>query len=493
LDRDSLLVFCIEQHDALTVEYDHGVRRLRQSLSHEVSYDRSQTLADAHTKFVREARNYRYLLESCLSAPSSGSKSVTVKSVLELVASIDWLFVLYEASDVLHNGIDVAGMRIDTSFIPEVFYSSAQEKHGSQFEREMADSTLGVGLDSEDRVTSTSSGNDMKALDGAFFRDTGFSFSHLSQTLGVLSCWQTARGEKDLFLSYRASPADIARVLLETIETLSPEEARRLIGFTTLDPAQVRRLLGKAVDESDVPVWDHNKRGSRYAIRPLIPLDDGTLAWGASAADRALRIWTMSIANGYMPADFSWQNVKEGIRTIKSGLERQLEVRASEVCARITSHVVHGMDFKDRFPKEQFDDVGDFDALAYLPQSNRWLIVECKYNQPAFCLKDARRLRERIFGSEADRGQFAKIERRRDFLNRNLNRLRELLGWSAPETGEGANISEIYVSRDIYWWMRNTPYEVPTHFVRIDALETWLRSNGFFASPSHGIEGSDGD
>ena len=34
---------------------------------------------------------------------------------------------------------------------------------------------------------------------------------------------------------------------------------------------------------------------------------------------------------------------------------------------------------------------------------------------------------------------------------------------------------------DIYWWMRNPPFVVPTHFVRIDALDGWLRSNNFMA------------
>jgi hypothetical protein len=63
LDRNSLLVFCIEQHDALTVEYRRTVCRIRQRVAHEVSYDRSQALADAHDEYIREARNYRYLLE----------------------------------------------------------------------------------------------------------------------------------------------------------------------------------------------------------------------------------------------------------------------------------------------------------------------------------------------------------------------------------------------------------------------------------------------
>jgi hypothetical protein len=88
-------------------------------------------------------------------------------------------------------------------------------------------------------------------------------------------------------------------------------------------------------------------------------------------------------------------------------------------------------------------------------------------------------IRDRIFGISPDRGQFSKIERRREFLSSNLDRLRTLLGWPAPPIELPASVCEIYVSRDIYWWMRNPPYEVSTHFIRIDAFDGWLRAQGF--------------
>jgi hypothetical protein len=168
--------------------------------------------------------------------------------------------------------------------------------------------------------------------------------------------------------------------------------------------------------------------------------------------------------------------VKECVRTIKERLEKQLEVQAFKVCSRTATYVLHGIDFKYRFPNEQFDDVGDFDVLAYWPDSNRWISVECKYNQPPFCLKDARRLRERIFGADNNRGQFGKIEKRRTFLQEHFNRLRALLGWPVSSGNYAPMFTEVYVSRDIYWWMRNPPYDVPTSFVRIDGLDGWLRT-----------------
>jgi hypothetical protein len=162
-------------------------------------------------------------------------------------------------------------------------------------------------------------------------------------------------------------------------------------------------------------------------------------------------------------------------------LDDELEVMAHAIVQRRTPCTVRGIDFMRRFPKENFEDVGDYDVLAFWPETNLWLVIECKYNQPAFCLKDARRLRDRIFGTSHDRAQFAKIERRRAFLAKNFRYLRTLLAWPAPPEVIGERFSEVYVSREIYWWMRNPPYDVPTQFVRVDVLDHWLRQESLLA------------
>ncbi|EOX7976937.1 hypothetical protein ACPV1B_005304, partial [Escherichia coli] len=135
------------------------------------------------------------------------------------------------------------------------------------------------------------------------------------------------------------------------------------------------------------------------------------------------------------------------------------------------------IDFFRRFREEKFDDVGDFDVFAYWPESNLLVTVECKYNQPPFTMKDSRRLRDRIFGkAENDRaGQFSRILDRRKFLETHRSRLLELLQWPQPESVPLRNI-ELYVSRDVYYWMVHPPYPVPTQFVRVDTLDTWIKT-----------------
>lgn len=476
LDRESLLRHCVDQYDALTASYDRDEFRIKQSLRHQVDYDREQSLAEAHEKFVRESRNYRYLLESALVLTSPQPTPVRAETVLSIHAMVDWLLVLYGASDVLHNGIDVGGLRVDDQYVPEVFYSGVHDAQKEVFGREMAALRLGVNVAEEDNLTTALPTEAYLAvLDTAFPKDHQFTYSQMLQVLSTLILWVSAGGAQELACGYVSDRQTIADRAVAAHPDLPLDAALAVIEFLLMKPEQAWRLIGKDVAEDDVPVWEHSKRGSRHTIRPLIELPDGRMLWGAAAVERAKHIWTGSISAGYLPADYPWPAVRAAVGQLKKELEDRLEDRAYEVCSRVMPHAIKGIDFKDRFPKQQFPDIGDFDVLAYRPEENLWLTAECKYNQPAFCLKDTRRLRDRIFGGGSERGQLWKIARRRDFLIQNADQLPTLLGWPAP-ANKPFSLTELYVSKDMHFWLRFPPYEVPTHFVPIDTLDAWLRS-----------------
>lgn len=477
LDRESLLQFCIEQYDALIATYNRDELRIKQSLRHEVDYDREHSLAEAHEKFVRESKNYRYLLESAVVLTSLQASPVRAETVLSILAMVDWLFVLYGASDVLHNGIDVGGLRVDHQYVPEVFYSEGRRAQEEVFGREMAALRLGVNVAEEDKVTTALSMEAYTALlDAAFAKDLRFTYSHMLQVLSTLTLWVSVGGVQELSCGYVSDRQAIAERAVAAHPGLPFDAALAVIEFLLLAPEQAWLLIGKGVVEDDVPVWEHSKRGSRHTIRPLIELPGGRVLWGAAAVERANRIWNGSISAGYLPADYPWPAVCAAVGQLKKELEDGLEDRAYEVCARAMPYAIKGINFKDRFPKQEFPNVGDYDVLAYRPEENQWLTIECKYNQPAFCLKDTRRLRDRIFGGGSELGQLRKIEGRRDFLILNADTLRTLLGWPAPAE-KPISLTELYVSKDMHFWLRFPPYEVPTRFVQIDTLDAWLRSD----------------
>lgn len=469
---------CIEQHEALLTSERHRVMRVSQSLRHEVDYDRHEAVAEARKEFGAIARHYRYLLEKVLSAPQhTGQLSVDASLLRELVGLIDWYMVLAGASDILHNGVDVGGVEIDDSYIPEVFYSADLETREAAFEHQYSRSRLGIGVTASDAVK----GDLAKELENpelrqAFHKDIGFELKHLLQSLVILSQPVRHGLVTEPALSHAASRQAIREVILQSIEGVSSEACETIIQFLTLSATDIRRLPGRDVDENDVPFWEHSKRLHRYAIRPLVP-DDGLLRWGAEQASRALNIWTRSVVDGYLPAEFPWPEVEREVRTIKERIEKQLEVRTEEVFQRFTPFVMRGVDFFKKFKKEGFADVGDFDVLAYWPTTNTLAVAECKYNQPPFSVKDSRRLRDRIFGqNETDRaGQFSRIARRRAFVKDHRARMLELLKWPPAATAESRDV-EMYISRDVHWWMVHPPYPVPTDFVRVDSLDDWLKN-----------------
>lgn len=476
---DAIVDSCIKQHDALLFRERSLVQRVQQSLQHEVDYDRLEAIAEARKDFGEPAKHYRYILEKVISSDQIfGTKLIDDVDLREMIGLVDWFMVLAGASDTLHNGIDVGGVIIDESYIPQVFYADDWEIREKKFSRESAKIKLGLDDNKNDSVE----GNAVEHLDGnalrdAFRQDLGFELMHMLQSLLVLSQPVCHGLLSDLSFSYSSTPEKICDLIEDAIkDEVSKEEISKIVDFLTLESTQIRRLAGRESIESDVPFWEHSKRVFRYAIRPLVPRG-GCVIWGAEQASRSMNIWMSAVRDGYLPCELSCPNIDREIKNVKKKIEKDLEIAATGVCARYTPYVEMGVDFYRRFRKEGFEDIGDFDVLAYWPEENVLVSVECKYNQPPYSFKDSRRLRDKIFGkNESDRnGHVFKILRRNQFLEAHRSKLISLLGWPEPCSNEISTI-DLYVSLDTYWWMVHPPYDVEIEFVRVEALDLKLKS-----------------
>lgn len=474
-DKRKLVRALIEQHDGLLATERNRIERAKMSLAHAVEYDRHEAIENARKDYGDISRHYRYLLEKTVSSVITGNEDVTDETVRELGALVDWYMVLTGASDVLHNGIDVGGVVINSSYIPDVYYSGNHDERNSEFIRHSSNFRLGIGVNHDDAVEGASRELlSAEKLKTAFLADTGFELESLLVVLVVLAQPVRSGLGTEPSLSYSLTAEKLAQILTENVDRLELAEAVNIVEFLTLSETGILQLGERDIIEAEVPYWERSKRAHRYAIRPLIR-DGDELRWGAEVASRALNIWTAAVRDGYLPADFKWKNVDPLIRAIKEDIERQLEHRAEEIFLRYTSYVIRGIDFYQRFPEERFDDVGDYDVFAYWPETNLVMIVECKYNKPPYTIKDGRRLRDTIFGRSQDdrRGQLMKMVRRRKFLENSRSRLLQLLNWPLVDNIEIKNM-ELYVCRDVFFSMFSPPYPVPTHFVRIVELDTWI-------------------
>lgn len=477
LSREMLAKACVEQHDGLLLARRIRETRVHQSRVHQVDYDRLEALSEARKEFESTARNYRYLLEKTVNSTTSGQEQITPRLLRELIGLVDWYMVLAGASDVLHNQVDVGGVDINDQFVPEVFYSETWREREEGYAHELARIRLGDGIKNADSVEGAAAELLVsKELQKAARTDVGFELQKLLQALTVLAQPVRHGLADELALFYLAEPDRLAHAIVQGFEGIAPAEAAAIVSFLTLSGPDIKRLPGKAIDESDVPFWEHSKRIHRYTIRPLVPVGK-QVVWGAEHASRSQLIWLSAVRDGVLPADFRWPNVQAVVRSIKKSIEDALEDRAEEILKRHTPYVEGGVDFFRRFRKEGFADVGDYDVLAYWPAKNTVLYAECKYNQTAHSIKDSRRLRDRMFGmSDVDRdGQYSRIHDRRAFLTKNRNRIFELLKWPKPAQVPPRDV-EVYVSRELHYWMVHPPYEVPTKFIRVDALDAWVNN-----------------
>lgn len=477
LDREMLAIACVEQHDGLLLARRLRETRVHQSRLHEVDYDRLEALSEARKEFESTARNYRYLLEKTVNSTSTGQERISPQLLRELIGLVDWYMVLAGASDVLHNQVDVGGVDIDDHFVPDVFYSGTWQEREGEYARELARIRLGEGIKNADLVGGAAGELLVnEELQKAFRTDLGFELQKLLQALTVLTQPVRHGLADDLALFYLGEPDRLAEAIVQAFETITPTEAAAVVAFLTLSGPDIRRLPGRPIEETDVPFWEHSKRLHRYAIRPLVPLEK-QVVWGAEHASRSQLIWLSVAHDGVLPAEFPWPMVQAAVRAVKESIEKALEDRAEEILRRHTPYVEGGVNFFRRFRKEAFEDVGDYDVLAYWPATNTVLYAECKYNQTAHSMKDSRRLRDRMFGvSDVDRnGQYSRIRDRREFLVKNRERMLELLRWPKPEQVHPRDV-EVYVSRELHYWMVHPPYDVPTKFVRVDALDAWIKS-----------------
>ncbi|MGQ4638026.1 hypothetical protein ACUIJ0_04790 [Acinetobacter junii] len=475
LNYDLLLKFSLANHDAYISDHYAQNTRLKLSLQHEVTYDREERFTELKKDFVRNSKNYRYLIEAIKSSENKDIKYFSESLALDVIAHIDWLLVLYEASDTLHNDIEVGGLSIDSEYIPEIFYNPTRKDAEVEFANEQANYHLSrKGISSEDEVTSSLFDGNFDPIDKVFQTDLNFKFSKLLTILDILSNW-AIHSEIEPQPIYHDSLENIEKICKKILD-IELAEIRKILSFLTLDGSKVKRLLGKDTLEFDVPVSDHNKREHRFNIRPIIQLTNGDLSWGPAACHRSLTIWFNHIANGYLPADFNWKSVNNYVRKLKEGVEKQLEVRAVEVTKRFICFTEGGIDLRRRFPKEGIPDIGDFDVLAYIPEKNIWINLECKYNKPYYCLKDMKRLRNTVFlGEGSKQSHISKIQKRAEYLENNLEYVRGLLNWPESSCQNTPQILNLYISINTYWWFRNPPIEVDINFIQIDALDNWLQ------------------
>jgi hypothetical protein len=474
-DFTSGIPFLITRIDGLSAHYERNRMRVEHGLQHDIDYEPEEKYAEEHNEYVKMHANYRYLIEKFVHIEPHGQRELEEDEFQYLTALVDWLLVFYSASDNIHYGILPVGMELDRDFSVDVKYEEGMKAKTKEFSEQMANLDLGLIGKTEDRVSSPRAVEEfMEKLDEAFLKDLGFSFKFLINVLQLLTFWPTTKPDIEENPFYSAELAEIEDVCVETIQGIRREEIRPIMEFLTLNKDDVIRVLGQSEPCPDLPVWEYRKRYSRYTLRPIIKIGD-KYHWGPYSARSAGLIWSGTPLTGTLPTDLDASATVGVLRTEKGLIEKALTEKALEIMKRYTPHAKKNLKLHELKPKGSHPpELGDYDLLAFYPQKNVIFNIECKDILPVHCLKDAKRLREKIFGQPGkDKGHFAQIDKREKYLSAHIPDIAKALDWPL-DPNHPPEIITIYQSRRSYWWTHFPPYDVTAKFLRIDLLSDFI-------------------
>jgi hypothetical protein len=475
-DFEKTIPYLIERIDALVFDYEREVSQIEFSLEHDVDYQREEEYSSKHGEFIRFHKAYRYLIEKFIQLRASGKDTLDSEQFQSLAALADKIIYIYSQSDYIHYDIYPTGIKVDSDFLMEVKYTVDLQSMIKSFGEEEARIRLGTLGNKDDRVISPRKVEEyLDRLDAAFFSDLGFNITSLVNVLQVLSQWPVYAEGVDEHTYYKATGKQISTVCIKTIEGINGTEIPLILDFLTLKTQDVLKLVGKKRPESDIPVWEYRKRSSRYNIRPLIRISKNYL-WGSYSTLKSSIIWAQSPTYNQLPYDMGSPSIQNIIDQEKRLVEIALVTKSEEIIKRFTKFVEKNVDFYRRDKAGNHPtDLGDYDVLAYYMEKNIILIVEDKDILPPFCLKDAKRVREKIFGrTPKDDGYLGKIERREKYIIQNINKIAQFLKWNIDPNNPPRVVS-LFVSRYTYWWTKFPPKETGVKFMRIDFLEEFIK------------------
>lgn len=467
--------FLIRQIEGLRQNEAFGKQRATMAKSHDVDYDVASSRFEDHQEFISNHRNFRYLIEKFVQLTPTGGIELSSDRFRSLIAQIDWLQSIYQTSDYIHYDIEPASVSFDSDYtIAFTHHPSFEQRHKEFGEQE---AKLGLGLigNPDDRIKGGYPGTDIiNDLNIAMAQDFGFTYEEMVSVATALAQWAHFLKIEPSSV-YSASIDEAVEVISKAFEDFPRNNVRKVIEFFVLEPSEMLTVLNDPNPARDLPIWEYSKRPARYNLRPII-FCKNRLCWGPQSILVSLHLWANAFLDGAMPVKLSAPNMIDVITKRKRVFEDLLEKKTVEVVKRFTPFArgnveLHRIDKSLSFPR----DLGDFDAIAFFPKHNLIIAFEAKHIGEAYCAKDARRLREKIFGVYGkDEGYIGKIKRRHTYLEEHVEKICMALKWpSEPLTK--IRVETVYVAQRAYWWTMFPPSDCTVQFTVIDLLEMKIR------------------
>ncbi len=446
--------YLIQQMDAYYNETEYRYQMVNISKEHDVDYNRTKRLTEIKKECHHNNVIYRYLIEKFVSLPHVG-EDVLIEDKLQLMlAKTHWILHTYQYGDIIHNELTEISLTVKDNYTVYVNVPGEMVEKQNKYLEYESDNDIYNDLPKEMKF------NDEKdyytQLNNAMINDFGFSFQLLIDLLTCLSSWAMYKGINETPY-YTASLSEIIDIMLKELSSMKDcngESIKKLIDFLTLKTDEVTKIFEDnfltTKDCNEIPVYEYNKRYSRYIIKPLIKIDKDTIIWGPQSTYQAKDVWARNLAFPRFPFGLPACKTKKIIQKQKEKREIELNNNVynfllknwSQYCEK--NVYLHNRDKKGNHP----ENLGDYDVLCYIPEKNCLLNIECKYYLKPYCLKDAKRLLNNVLKKDkkSQKNSIDKVKNREIYLQNNINEIFEILKWRIPE--DTPKIYSFYVVTD---------------------------------------------
>lgn len=470
-DYSILVVLLMKNLERLMHHVKADLELIEKSVELDVDYDRSKKYAKIHSDYLSAHRNYRYLIEKSVQHSKIGLKKPLDADIKYLLAFADEIHVFYEASDLLHYGIAPVQLEISDSYIFRIKDREGIEGRTSSYGEILASHQIYSDPNAEKSLWVR---DELEAyldkLDLAFKDEFGFTFRNMQDFCDVLATWPNFNKSAEVSDFYSADETTVVDISKQHLKEINPAEIRKLIELLILDQGHMLTILGDNNTAQDLPVWEINKRPNRFIVKPLLKMGSN-IFWGPYSIDKTQKNWLSRLMNGDMPFDLQKPKVVTAIETRKQDIETKIVEHVFGFLKQLTSCVekelfLHKRDRSAGHP----DDLGDFDVLAFFPDKNILINIECKDLSGGYCPKDSKRLREKLFGEKKGDGYIGRVEYREAYLRGNVVKTFKTLNWQMPD--DQIKIISWFVSRTHYYWYSFPPYDTNVKFVKAAMLKS---------------------
>ena len=217
--------FLLTRIGALLHENFRDRTRIENAMTHEIDYDPNKRFAEQHESFIREHRNFRYLIEKFVQIKPKGNENLGKGGFQYLGALTDWIITFYSASDSLHYGLHPLGMNVTDDYLVDVEVDDKLKKMEDSYGDIMAKIRLGIIGNSDDQVDAEVDAQKfVYKLDQAFLVDQGFKFGNMVNLLHVLCQWPYYIDDNTEKTNYSATQDEINNVFSEIVPDINKNE-----------------------------------------------------------------------------------------------------------------------------------------------------------------------------------------------------------------------------------------------------------------------------